>query len=123
MSTTSVNAMMGDSSLSPSPNFTPTQLSFFHVITGMIDQATNGVNGVEMTPLKQLLELVIHQRGDRSHADTCTVVTHILPELAARLQSMHTQKVKVWLLEFLEQLPNICFISKASVQAGSLIFG
>lgn len=89
--------------IAASPSFTPTQLTFFHTVTSLVAAATNG-GSTDLVSLKQLVELCIHQRGDRSPADTVAVLHHALPAIASRLQSTHATKVKVWLLEFIEQL-------------------
>ena len=92
----------------PLPSFTPAQSAFFDQVTELLNTATNtGSGAIELTPLKQLSELVLHSRVGRSQDDTIIVMDHLLPELSLRLQSSSSKKVKLWLLEFLEALLRI----------------
>jgi hypothetical protein len=104
MSDASSASRSGGGVLQSSPAFTPAQSAFFRQVADLVTRALGAPGNVDLTPLQQLTELVIHQRAERSHTDTVAVLQHVVPDLAAQLQSMHAAKVKTWLLDFMEHL-------------------
>jgi len=82
-------------------SLTPKQQQLYQQCQSLLAEAT--ANGPSLEPLQRLNELCLHQTGDgRTHADTVAVLVALLPEVASQLQPLHSSKLRLWLVEFIE---------------------